>query len=58
MDRAFAVEILKAVACCSVTELYCTDCPLYEREEKKCRPWQDEEVVEAVRVLNKRSDNK
>jgi hypothetical protein len=53
MDREFAIEILIALACCSVTELHCIDeCPLYDREKYKCRPWTDDEVREAVRVLN------
>lgn len=53
MDREFAVEILIALACCSVTELHCLeDCPLYDREKCNCRPWTDDEVREAVYVLN------
>lgn len=53
MNRKLAVDILKAIACCSITELHCSDCPLYEEEPGKCIPWRDDEAVEAVRLLNK-----
>lgn len=52
MNKQVAIEILVALACCSVPELYCTECPLF-REDDGCRAWRDEEVVEAVRFLNK-----
>lgn len=52
MDRDFAIAILKAVACCSIHGLSCYECPLFDKETHKCRPWQDSEVVEAVRTLN------
>ena len=58
MDRDFAIAILKAVACCSVPRLKCYDCPLYDEVTGKCRPWHDDEVVEAVHTLNgERKDN-
>ena len=50
-DRDLAIELLKAVACCTVRELHCYDCPLYD-ETGRCRPWTDEEVAQAVRTLN------
>lgn len=59
MDRELAIEILIALACCSVTKLHCIgDCPLYDIDKNICRPWTDDEVREAVRVLNgERKDN-
>jgi hypothetical protein len=58
MDRDFAIAILKAVACCSTSALSCYECPLYEKETHRCRPWHDDEVVDAVRTLNgERKDN-
>lgn len=53
MDRDLAIDILKALACCSNEELTCGECPLWDNSKSKCRPWTDEEVAEAVRVLNK-----
>jgi hypothetical protein len=53
MDKDFAIDILMAIACCSVSELHCFECPLWNDEIDLCRPWQDEEAVEAVRLLNK-----
>lgn len=50
MNKKKARNILMALACCSVSELRCGDCPLYE-EDGHCRPWTKEEVVEAVRLL-------
>lgn len=52
MNERLAIEILVALACCTVTELYCTECPLF-REEGGCRSWRNEEVSEAVRFINK-----
>ena len=58
MDKDFAIDILMAIACCSVKELRCFECPLWDDATHLCRPWQDEEAVEAVRLLNKeRKDN-
>ena len=56
MTRNEAIDFLKAVACCTVTELRCSDCPLYDEQTYRCRPWHDSEVVEAVRTLNKEAD--
>ena len=57
MDRNFAIEILKAMACCSITGLRCDECPFYVEDPElergaECRSWTDAEVIEAVRVLN------
>lgn len=52
MDKKLAVDLLMAVACCSVSGLSCYECPLYNEQDGRCRPWRDEEVVEAVRMLN------
>ena len=52
MDREFAIAILKAVACCSTHDLSCYECPLFDKETHKCRPWNDDEVVDAVHTLN------
>ena len=59
MDRNFAIEILIALACCSVTNLHCIDnCPLYDVDRHACRPWTDDEVREAVYALKgERKDN-
>lgn len=51
MDKDLAIKLLMAVACCSVTELKCYDCPLLEKDGR-CRPWRDKEIEEAVRLLN------
>jgi hypothetical protein len=50
MDKKTAQEMLMAVSCCTIIELRCYDCPLYE-DDGRCRPWTDSEVAEAVRVL-------
>jgi hypothetical protein len=52
MNRDLAINILKAVACCSTHDLSCYECPLFDKETHKCRPWHDSEVVEAVHTLN------
>jgi hypothetical protein len=52
MDREQAIDILKAIACCSLPELHCYECPLWDCKKHKCRPWTNDEVREAVRVLN------
>lgn len=52
IDKKLAIDILKAMACCSVRELTCCDCPLWDDETHRCRPWTDEEVTEAVHVLS------
>lgn len=52
MNKDLAIKLLMAVACCSVTELKCYDCPLLEKDGR-CRPWRDKEVEEAVRTLNR-----
>lgn len=57
MDREQAVDVLIALGCCSMTGLYCYECPLWDKQKEKCRPWADDEVVEAVRLLNKEKEN-
>ena len=58
MDKELAIEILKAVACCSLPELHCYECPLWDTKKHKCRPWTDDEVRDAVHTLNgERKDN-
>ena len=58
MDREQAINILKALACCSVTELHCYECPLWDTKKHKCRSWTNEEVCEAVHTLyGERKDN-
>lgn len=57
MDREQAIEILIALGCCTEPELLCNECPLWDDKKLKCRPWMDEEVVEAVRLLNKEKEN-
>ena len=55
MDKKKAQDILMAIACCSISGLTCGDCPLYN--EQGCRPWTNQEAVEAVRTL-KEGDGK
>lgn len=50
-----AVNLLKAVACCGTIGLSCLDCPRFDGNE--CKGYTDEEVIEAVRFLNKEADN-
>lgn len=50
MNKKTAQNILMAVACCSITELRCIDCPRYG-EDGMCGSWTKAEVVEAVRTL-------
>ena len=52
MDRGLAIDILKALTCCTIHQLSCHECPLYDMETGICRPWTDEEVIDAVRTLN------
>ena len=52
MNRELAIDILKALACCTIHQLSCHECPLYDMETGICRPWTDEEVIDAVRTLN------
>lgn len=57
MKERAATKALIALACCSVSELQCNQCPYYNPREADdsecCRPWTNEEVTEAVNVLNK-----
>ena len=52
MDKDLATNILIAVACCTVAELRCYDCPLWDNDTRRCRPWTDDEVRDAVHTLN------
>lgn len=57
MEKDYAVEILKALACCSVRRLSCSECPMWEEFDDgklggKCYGWTDEDVFKAVRTLN------
>ena len=52
MDRELAINILKALACCSLPELHCYECPLWDTKKHKCRPWTDDEVRDALRTLD------
>lgn len=51
MTRDEAIEILMAVACCSITELSCYDCPMWN-SKVQCNGWKNDEVVRAIDVLN------
>lgn len=57
MDKDLAIHILVALACCSIPQLLCYDCPLYDAPNNKCRPWSEEEVAEAVRTLNREQED-
>lgn len=46
-----AINILIALACCSIPELTCSECPC------KCDAWSDAEVIEAVKILKERNSN-
>lgn len=52
MDKKKAIDIIMAVACCTVQELRCSDCPLLY-EESKCRAWTSREAADAVLTLKK-----
>ena len=52
MDKEQAIDILKALACCSLPELHCYECPRWDCKKHKCSSWTDEEIIEAIRVLN------
>lgn len=56
MNKKRAQRVLIAHACCASTKLSCCDCPLLE-EDGRCRPWTDEELVEAVRSLKEADGN-
>lgn len=56
MTKKDAIDILIAVACCTLVELTCLDCPLF-REHRMCRAWNDDEVVEAVKLLKGDGEN-
>lgn len=51
MNKRTAINVLMALACCVVSELRCADCPFLE--EEGCRPWNDDEVFEAVMMIKK-----
>lgn len=51
MTKELAYKLLMVVACCNTIGLACEECPLWESGD--CRPYTDEEVVKAVRFLNK-----
>ena len=53
MNKDLAIEILKAMACCFIIGLTCSDCPLWDNKTHRCRPWSEEEVTEAVRALSR-----
>ena len=58
MDEKRALELLLAYVYCSIPELLCEDCPMYDTSGNEsalmgCKLWQHEEVVEAVRFLRK-----
>ena len=56
MDENRAIEFLKALAYCSISGLSCTECPMWKGYDDgklggSCRGWTDEDIIEAVGVL-------
>ena len=51
MEKYEAISILKALACCSISELHCYECPMWD-EVGECKSWTDADVVTAIRTLN------
>ena len=50
--RSKAVEDLIALACCSIPELRCCDCPRVDEESgTKCSPWNEYDIISAVKTL-------
>lgn len=50
--RSKSVEDLIALACCSIPELKCCDCPRVDEESgTKCSPWDDYDIISAVKTL-------
>ena len=50
--RSKAVEDLIALACCSIPGLRCCDCPRVDEESgTKCSPWDDYDIITAVKTL-------
>ena len=47
MTKEQAINYLIALACCTLKDLPCDECPLVDTECK----WNDAVIVEAVRVL-------
>lgn len=52
MDGNKAIKILMAVACCYTRELHCCDCPLWNKNKEECNAWTNDDVVNAVSILN------
>ena len=59
MNKQEAIDILMALACCTVAGLSCEECPRYVPDadedvllsENDCISWSDDDVVEAVHTL-------
>lgn len=54
MNRERALDILIANVYCIEKRLSCSECPLYEdgRGGSKCKSFNDDDLLEAVKVLN------
>lgn len=57
MNKDKAIKDLIALACCTVGDLSCLECPRYEEYEDeefggKCLGWTDNDMIKAVKVLN------
>jgi hypothetical protein len=56
MNKKEALDILLAVACCSLADVNCKDCPRLgvdatANDELQCSPWMDTEAEQAVKTL-------
>ena len=47
------MDMLIALACCSLSKLSCEQCPFQKIDSDTCNSWTDDEVVEAVRRLRR-----
>ena len=56
MNKKEALDILLAVACCSLADVNCKDCPRLgvdatANDELQCSPWMDTEAEAAIKTL-------
>ncbi len=61
MNKQEAIDVLIALACCTMAGLSCEECPHYVPDaeededvltsENNCHAWSDDEVVAAVHTL-------
>ena len=52
MDKEKALNLLKANVYCSDHRLRCNECPLHLEDMGDCNGFNDDDLFEAVKVLN------